>query len=39
VIEAAPVVTWGRIPYALDEYVRTGWSTPPFSADEAMAVG
>jgi hypothetical protein len=39
VIEAAPVVTWERIPYALAEYVRAGWSLPPLSADEAMAVG
>jgi hypothetical protein len=28
---AACTSTWGRILFALDEYVRTGSSTPPFS--------
>jgi hypothetical protein len=39
VTEAAPEVTWGRILDALDEDGRTGSSTQPFSAGEAMAVG
>ena len=28
---AACTFTWGRILFALDEYVRTGSATPPFS--------